>query len=157
MPICPTIKDARITVALIFPTSALTSMKGALNAGPSYLDPSTIAASAGSGRTEQKFPTIGLLQTSPSPVAKRVMVSPGIAGLSSVIGAPATLAQHNTVLVAVSCNSAGKLTGLRAVVLVEMVMPLPSGPGTFATNRILKSDALAEAVTGELGSALIRV
>src|SRR5580700_1139580 len=100
------------------------------------------------------------------------MVSPASAGLSMVMGAPATLAQHKVVLVAVSVTEpvdvvvevetgVATLTGAAevgaaAVDEPEIGMVSPSGPGTFACRRMLKFVVAALAVTTSCGLALIR-
>src|SRR5580693_7525815 len=99
------------------------------------------------------------------------MVSPASAGLSIVMGAPARLAQHKVVLVAVSVTEPAPATpvvtgvatltgtaevGVAAVDVAEIGIVSPSGPGTFARKRIAVYAAAALAVTTCCGSALIR-
>src|SRR5579863_5622302 len=98
------------------------------------------------------------------------MVSPARAGLSVVMDAPATLAQHKVELVAVSVTEpapgvpvvTGVATlmgaaevGAAAVDDAEIGIASPSGPGTFACSRIVVYAAAALAVTTSCELALI--
>src|SRR5713101_10193945 len=115
-PIAPTLRPAEITLAVLPPTDDDTKVLAVFSAGPVYGAPSTMACRAASGTTM------------PRPVAYTMIVSPATAGLSSVIFAPAMLAQHSVGLVGPTVTV--------APVLEEpaIVIPLPSGPGTLAVR-----------------------
>src|SRR5579872_467599 len=87
------------------------------------------------------------------------MVSPGLAGLSLVIGAPVWFAQQSALFVAVSKRSGPVLVELAegpAATLAVMAIPSPTGPGCFARRRIRVKAAAAEATTRSSGLALTR-
>src|ERR1700693_2535506 len=92
--------------------------------------------------------------TNPSPVAKTPIISPGKAGLSALTGAPATLAQQRTELIAVMVSVAVPVvtTPVDEVVLAPLACahiasPLPALPGTFARRTIRVNDPDGAATT----------
>src|SRR5579871_6542297 len=79
-----------------------------------------------------------------------MMVSPGTAGLSGVMLAPAMFAQQVLAVSAVIVTTAFVLDE------PERGIPLPSGPGTLARTKMREKAADPEATAGTSGSALIK-
>src|SRR5271170_8378921 len=129
MPTVPGFSPAEMTLAVLPPMSEDTEETGSLFGGPRYWAPSIMASLAASGPTR------------PRPVAYSRIVSPGIAGLSEVIGAYCLFAQQSTLFVAVNRRFAPLLTD------TTMGMPLPTGPGSFERRRMRVKAEAAEATT----------